>query len=97
MKKDVNKMDGVKNPPIFIRRKGYSYTRGPEYTNHQYDYILSDIRIQSGEPCIRGTRIPVTTLYSSFKCDKYPIGKIARLYSLKPAQVKAAIAYVEGK
>jgi len=83
-----------KTPPIEMMRKGYYYVRLPLHAG--YDELLIDQRIQTGSPCIRGTRIPVYSIYGRFKAGDN-IEFIARDYRITKEQIQAAIDYAEGK
>ena len=83
-----------KYPPIMMMRKGNYYVRLPY--NAGYDELLSDQRIQFGAPCIRGTRIPVTSIYGQFKGGD-SLKYIAKSYRITEKQAQAAIDFVEGK
>ena len=56
------------------------------------DGILLDPKIQFGEPCIAGTRIPTETIWAFFSAgDK--VETIARMYYLPIEKVQAAISW----
>lgn len=84
----------TKNPPVMMQRKGYWYVRLP-YTVG-YDEILADQRIQSGEPCIRGTRVPVSSIYGCHMAGETNAA-IAKEFQITKRVVEVAIAYVEGR
>ena len=56
----------------------------------QTKYISVDPEIQSGEPCIKGTRIPVYIL-KSYKKGGETVKSVAALYEISEAQVRAAL------
>lgn len=76
-------------------RKGYTYVRLPYKAG--YNELLADQKIQAGEPCIRGTRIPASSLYGYYKAGD----NIKTIHTNFPyvtiKQIKAAIDYVDGK
>jgi len=78
-------------PPIMMMRKGYTYVRLPY--NAGYDELLADQRIQAGDMCIRGTRIPASSIYGRFRSGE-GLEFIARDYKITKKQVEAAIDYV---
>ena len=80
-----------KLPPIHRTIKGQQYVRLPNPGSG----ITIDPDIHCGEPCLRGTRIPCTSLYGEAG------GGLKRAWvsdarGLTEAQVQAAIDYVEG-
>ena len=80
------------NPKIEFTRKGYQYVRLPKSSSG----ITISPDIQFGQPCIKGTRIPCTSIYSYFKGgDK--IEYLVKSFNITPEQVQACIDYVEGK
>jgi uncharacterized protein (DUF433 family) len=55
--------------------------------------VTIDADIHHGDPCIRGTRIPVTTIVGSL-ADGMTIEAILEAYpQLAPADIQAALAY----
>ena len=77
--------------PVEITRNGYTYVRLP--MQEGYDELLIDQRIQCGEPCIRGTRIPADSIAAYYEAgDSIP--KITWMFGITKAQVQACIDYV---
>ncbi len=58
-------MDELKRPPERMTRKGFVYVRLP-FEGDGYNELLADQRIQGGDVCIRGTRIPAHTIYAQY-------------------------------
>ena len=57
------------------------------------EHVAIDPDIHHGDPCIRGTRIPVTTIVGSL-ADGMTVEEILEAYpQLAPADVQAALAY----
>jgi len=55
--------------------------------------IIVDPKIHHGDPCIKGTRVPVSILIGSL-ADGMTESEIIKEYpQLKPEDVKAALAY----
>ena len=60
-----------------------------DWTRH----IVSDPKICGGEPCAKGTRVPVTVILDSL-AEGATHAAILRSYpTLKPAHIRAAVAY----
>ena len=57
------------------------------------DYIVIDPDIHHGEPCIKGTRIPVTTIVGSLADGLSTDEVIATFPQLTAEKVHAALAY----
>jgi uncharacterized protein (DUF433 family) len=57
------------------------------------DRIVIDPEIHHGEPCIRGTRVPVAIVIGSF-ADGMTVDEIINQYpQLSPEDIRAALAY----
>lgn len=57
------------------------------------DRIVIDPQIHHGEPCIKGTRVPVSVIVGSF-ADGMTVDEIIEQYpQLTPEDIKAALAY----
>ncbi len=83
-----------KPPPMGMKRQGYYYVRLP--LSAGYDELLIDQRIQSGSPCIRGTRIPVHSIYGRYRGGD-TIEYMMKDWRLTREIIQAAIDYAEGK
>jgi uncharacterized protein (DUF433 family) len=60
---------------------------------HWKDFVVIDPEIHHGEPCIKGTRIPVAIILGSI-ADGMTIEDIIKEYpQLKPEAVRAALSY----
>lgn len=55
--------------------------------------IAIDPRIHHGDPCIKGTRVPVRTLIGSLADGMAPDDVIAAYPQLDAADIQAALAY----
>jgi len=55
--------------------------------------VVADAATHHGEPCIRGTRIPVTTIVASLADGMTPDEIIAEYPQLEREDVLAALAY----
>lgn len=55
--------------------------------------IVVDPEIHHGTPCIRGTRVPVTTVLGSLADGMTPDEVIAAYPQLAPEDIAAALAY----
>jgi uncharacterized protein (DUF433 family) len=57
------------------------------------EHVTIDPDVHHGDPCIKGTRIPVTTIVGSL-ADGMTIEEILEAYpQLAPADVQATLAY----
>ncbi len=56
-------------------------------------YIVIDPDLHHGDPCIKGTRIPVTTIVGSLADGMTPDEIIAAYPQLTVVEVQAALAY----
>ncbi|MBW2560528.1 MAG: DUF433 domain-containing protein [Deltaproteobacteria bacterium] len=77
--------------PVDMVRNGYRYVRLPMWVG--YDELLIDQRVQFGEPCVRGTRIPAVSI-ATFHAAGDSILSIARMLNITEAQVQACLDYV---
>ena len=57
------------------------------------EYINIDPDLHHGDPCIKGTRIPVTTIVGSLADGMTPDEIIATYPQLSVVEVQAALAY----
>ncbi len=57
------------------------------------DYIAIDPDLHHGDPCIKGTRIPVATIIGSLADGMLPEDIIAAYPQLTVVEVQAALAY----
>jgi uncharacterized protein (DUF433 family) len=57
-----------------------------------YDNILLDPKIQYGEPCIDGTRVPTQVLYSLYRAGD-SIDNLSYLYDIQPSRIVDAITW----
>lgn len=57
------------------------------------DYIVIDPDLHHGDPCIKGTRIPVATIIGSLADGMLPEDIIAVYPQLTVVEVQAALAY----
>jgi len=57
------------------------------------DYIVIDPDLHHGDPCIRGTRIPVATIVGSLADGMTPDEVIIAYPQLTMIKVQAALAY----
>ncbi|MCB0014217.1 MAG: DUF433 domain-containing protein [Anaerolineales bacterium] len=57
------------------------------------EYIAIDPDLHHGAPCIKGTRIPVTTIVGSLADGLTPDDIIAAYPQLSVVEVQAALAY----
>jgi uncharacterized protein (DUF433 family) len=56
-------------------------------------YIMRDPKIQHGEPCFKGTRIPVSVVLDNIKAG-VALEEITKSYpSLNPKLIQAALTY----
>lgn len=55
--------------------------------------IVSDPELHHGEPCVRGTRVPVRMLVGSLADGLSEAEILAEYPQLKPADIAAALAY----
>lgn len=57
------------------------------------DYIVIDPEIHHGDPCIKGTRIPVSTIIGSL-ADGMPVDDVLSTFpQLTSNDIQAALAY----
>ena len=57
------------------------------------EHIIIDTDLHHGDPCIKGTRIPVTTIVGSLADGMTPDEIIAAYAQLTVVEVQAALAY----
>lgn len=57
------------------------------------DHIVIDPDLHHGEPCIKGTRIPVSTIVGSLADGMTPDEVIAAYPQLDTVKVQAALSY----
>lgn len=57
------------------------------------EYIAIDPDLHHGDPCIKGTRIPVATIVGSLADGMLPDDIITAYPQLKTVEVQAALAY----
>ncbi len=57
------------------------------------EYIIIDPDLHHGDPCIKGTRIPVATIVGSLADGMTPDEIIAAYPQLTVVEVQAALAY----
>ena len=57
------------------------------------EHIIIDTDLHHGDPCIKGTRIPVTTIVGSLADGMTPDEIIAAYPQLTVVEVQAALAY----
>jgi uncharacterized protein (DUF433 family) len=57
------------------------------------EYIIIDNDLHHGDPCIKGTRIPVATIVGSLADGMTPDEVIAAYPQLNTIEVQAALAY----
>jgi uncharacterized protein (DUF433 family) len=57
------------------------------------EHIVKTPGVVGGEPRIAGRRLPVHRIIYEHEVEGTPVGEIAEIYDLTPAQVYAALAY----
>lgn len=57
------------------------------------EYIIVDSNIHHGEPCIKGTRIPVATIVGSLADGMTAEDILAAYPQLSPIAIQASLAY----
>ena len=77
--------------PVSMVRHGYVYVRLPEPTGH-LGQIVIDANVQDGEPCIRGTRIPASTIATYY--DGTNMKYICNAWGITERQVQECCDYV---
>ena len=84
----------MSNPArVSFVRKGHTYIRLPEPNPHGgLCPIEIDSNVQCGEPCIRGTRIPASTI--AYFYDGTNMKYICDGWGITKAQVKACVEYI---
>ena len=55
--------------------------------------VVADPAVCGGQPCIRGTRIPVSVVLDSLAEGLSPEGVLDHFPSLRPQDIRAAVAY----
>lgn len=55
--------------------------------------IVLDPQLQFGEPIVADGGVPTDTLAAAFKAEGEDVNRVARLYRVKPQEVKAAVAF----
>jgi len=85
------------NPPIWRTIRCYTYVRLPKgQLAGGKGRIIIDPDIHFGAPCIKGTRIPASTL-ASMVAGGDSIDYLATSFEISPEDVQAAVDYIEGK
>jgi uncharacterized protein (DUF433 family) len=60
---------------------------------HWKDFVVIDPEIHHGEPCIKGTRVPVAIIVGSI-ADGMTLEDVIKEYpQLKPDAIRAALSY----
>ncbi len=57
------------------------------------DRIIADVNICGGEPCIKGTRIPVRVILSHLAADEKFADILKNFPSLTEADIRASLEY----
>lgn len=57
------------------------------------EHIIVDANIHHGDPCIKGTRVPVTVIVGSLADDMTPDEIIEQYPPLTSDDIRAALAY----
>jgi uncharacterized protein (DUF433 family) len=57
------------------------------------EYIVADPELHHGEPCVKGTRIPVVTIVGSLADGMTPDEIIGAYPQLTATEIQAALAY----
>ena len=55
--------------------------------------VVLDPQVQFGEPIVAEGGVPTDTLAAAFKAEGENVDRVARLYRVKPQEVKAAVAF----
>ena len=55
--------------------------------------IVLDPKVQFGQPIVAEGGVPTDTLAAAFKAEGEDVQRVARLYRVKPQEVKAAVAF----
>lgn len=55
--------------------------------------VVLDPQVQFGEPIVAEGGVPTDTLAAAFKAEGQDFERVARLYRIKPREVKAAVAF----
>lgn len=55
--------------------------------------VVLDPQVQFGEPIVAERGVPTDTLAAAFKAEGENVERVARLYRIKPQEVKAAVAF----
>lgn len=55
--------------------------------------VVLDPQVQFGEPIVAEGGVPTDTLAAAFKAEGENVERVARLYRVKPQEVKAAVAF----
>lgn len=55
--------------------------------------VVLDPQVQFGEPIVSEGGVPTDTLAAAFKAEGENVERVARLYRVKPQEVKAAVAF----
>ena len=57
------------------------------------DHIVSDVNVCGGEPCIKGTRIPVRIILSHLAAGETSAGLIKEFPNITETDVRACLEY----
>ena len=81
--------------PVRITRHGYTYVRLPDANPHGGLCQLEiDPNVQEGYPCIRGTRIPASSIAACYDGTKARIKYVCDAWGVTEKQVKACAEYI---
>ncbi len=57
------------------------------------DHVITDADLHHGDPCIRGTRVPIRTIIASLADGMRPEDILSAYPQLTPTSIRAALAY----
>lgn len=87
-------MDAVIRPSLL---EGVEYGAGDNalrwFPVRKKRMVVLDPQVQFGEPIVTEGGVPTDTLAAAFKAEGKNIDRVARLYRVKPQEVKAAVAF----
>lgn len=60
---------------------------------HKKRVIVLDPQVQFGEPIVAEGGVPTDTLVAAFRAEGEDVNRVARLYRVRPTEVRAAVAF----
>lgn len=83
----------MKTAKVWFTRHGYTYVRLPDANPHGGLCQLEiDPNVQEGYPCVRGTRIPASSIAATY--DGTNMEYVCHAWGITEKQVMACVEYI---